>query len=146
MKAITKRTAAEELEVLCNKNRGIITPALVVDYAKDPATNLHSHFTWDDTEAAQKWRLEEAAQLIRVCCRYLGENDNRKKVRTYVSLGTDRGTGIYRALVDVLQDESMKAQMLEDAKAELNSFKVKYGVLLKVELADILAAIDRIDI
>lgn len=146
MKIITKRTNAEELEIICNKNGGIITPALVVDYAKDPKTDLHSHFTWDDTEAAQKWRLEEAAQLIRVCCHYLDENDDRKKVRTFVSLGTDRGTGIYRTLVDVLQDEPMKAQMLEDAKAELNSFKVKYGVLLKIELADILMAIDRIGV
>jgi hypothetical protein len=44
---------------------GRLEPAAVVEAARDPASPLHSHFTWDDSEAARKRRLDEARTLIR---------------------------------------------------------------------------------
>lgn len=32
--------------------------------AKDPTSPLHSRFTWDDSAAANKWRLKEAGTMI----------------------------------------------------------------------------------
>ena len=44
---------------------GILSPAAVVDAARDPGSPLHRYFTWDDGEAADKCRLTEAGMLIR---------------------------------------------------------------------------------
>ncbi len=44
---------------------GTITPQTVLDDAQDPASPLHEHFEWDDTKAAQAYRLDQARQLIR---------------------------------------------------------------------------------
>jgi len=46
-------------------SKGRITPKQVLETAKDKKSPLHSYFEWDDTEAAYKWRIEQARELIR---------------------------------------------------------------------------------
>lgn len=53
------------LEQIAEDNGGRITPDAVVRDAEDASSPLHNQFEWDDTEAAKKWRLEQARQLIR---------------------------------------------------------------------------------
>lgn len=45
--------------------RGELTPALVVDVARNREHPLHKRFEWDDTLAAEKYRREQAHDLIR---------------------------------------------------------------------------------
>lgn len=47
------------------RDGGRLLPVDVVNAARDPASPLHSHFTWDDKEAAERYRLEQARTLIR---------------------------------------------------------------------------------
>lgn len=37
----------------------------VVHQAKDPRSPLHVHFEWNDRDAGDQWRLEQAAHLVR---------------------------------------------------------------------------------
>ena len=53
------------LKGIQNKNGGILRPENVVETARPPKSSLHGFFTWDNSEAAEKWRLEEARTLIR---------------------------------------------------------------------------------
>jgi hypothetical protein len=53
----------DELQALVNDGR--LNPDDVVDAARNPNSSLHSYFTWDDTEAAASYRLQEARALIR---------------------------------------------------------------------------------
>ncbi len=46
-------------------SRGRLTPEQVVDAARSSKSALHKCFTWDDSEAAHKWRIDEARELIR---------------------------------------------------------------------------------
>lgn len=52
-----RRLAAESVD-------GALTPQLVVAAAVDPDSPLHERFTWDDDEAADKYRLVEARRLL----------------------------------------------------------------------------------
>ncbi len=56
--------AQAELKALESRS-GTLTPQEVVEAARDEGTALHECFTWDDGEAAERWRLEEARELIR---------------------------------------------------------------------------------
>ena len=56
--------AVQELKVLENR-AGKLTPEQVVNAAADKSSALHSCFTWDDSAAAAKWRLDEAREIIR---------------------------------------------------------------------------------
>lgn len=57
--AIRQRLAELELN-----GGGRLTPAAVVEDAKDPASPLHDCFQWDDEKAAHAHRLDQARSLI----------------------------------------------------------------------------------
>lgn len=133
----------QELEIIRNENGGFLHPAKVVEYARDENTALHECFEWDDTEAAEKYRLAQARAVIRVCV--VVEENTSQPVRTYVSLRTDRKEGGYRAMVDVVNDEVLKERLLADALKELAYFKRKYETLTTVaELGAVFKVIDEV--
>lgn len=45
--------------------RGKLTPEIVVYEAEEKSHPLHGHFEWDDSEAAHRYRCDQAAELIR---------------------------------------------------------------------------------
>jgi len=45
--------------------RGVLNAEDLVEEASNPAHPLHERFTWDDGEAADRWRLFEASNIIR---------------------------------------------------------------------------------
>jgi hypothetical protein len=54
------RSALEDLQ-----HDGRIDPEAVVSAARDPDHPLHKHFDWDDQSAGHKFRITQAAALIR---------------------------------------------------------------------------------
>jgi len=58
-----RKAISEELQTLVKDGR--LIPEDVVDAAKNPNSSLHTYFTWDDTEAAAAFRLQEARALIK---------------------------------------------------------------------------------
>ena len=54
----------ERLEHIAKQNKGKIKPSAVVSDAKDKSSVLHNYFTWDNTEAAEKYRIQQARELI----------------------------------------------------------------------------------
>jgi hypothetical protein len=133
-------TILEELQKIEAKN-GILKPEDVVEYAANKRTALHSHFTWDDSIAAQKYRIWQARQIISVQVEYLERAEETHQV--FVSLTTDRQDGGgYRPMVTVLNNTEMREQLLADALAEARLFKQKYQDLK--ELAAVFAAIEEV--
>lgn len=129
-----------ELRGLAARAGGMLAPASVVEFARDPKTALHSQFTWDDTDAAEAWRLHEARNIIRVHVTVL--HADSEPVRVFTSLRPDRESNSgYRLTVDVLSNDDLRAQMLADAKAELQATKRKYHNLQ--ELSSVWDAIEQ---
>jgi hypothetical protein len=56
--------AIKEIHKIAGRS-GKLTPEMVIDAAADKNSPLHECFTWDNSEAAAKWRIEEARELIR---------------------------------------------------------------------------------
>ena len=128
----------KELIRLSKKNNGLLLPEEVVKAARDPSSPLHNNFDWDDTEAAEKWRLEQARQLIRVSVQVLaGTNETH---RVFVSLENDRGKNGYRLLVDVLGDDDLRRRLLDQAFKELKHFQDKYH-----EIEELIPVFNKID-
>lgn len=132
----------EELETIRKSNNGFLRPQDVVEYARDPNSALHTRFTWDDSEAAEKYRLAEARALIRVSV--VVEANTSEKLRAYVSLTSDRNElGGYRAIAEVINDEVLIDRLLDDALKELEIFKRKYERLKSVSaLGGVFSAIE----
>jgi hypothetical protein len=56
----------QELETVRVAAGGILLPADIVAAARNPNSALHPHFEWDDTAAADAYRLEQARSLIKI--------------------------------------------------------------------------------
>lgn len=116
---------AAELAAIQKTGGGLLMPASVVEFAKNPDTALHSQFEWDDTAAAHAHRLWQARMVIRLHVTVLAADT--EPVRAFVSLSTDRGgVGGYRSTVDVMDDDINRSVMLTDALDELRRVQRKY--------------------
>ena len=136
-------TMLEELKAICRRHHGLLRAVDVVAYAESPETALHSRFEWDNTKAADAYRLWQARELIRVSVDVVKGTEEPFKV--FVSLKDDRteAQGGYRLLVDVLGDTERRARLLKEALEELATFRGKYKIFK--ELAPVWAALDQVD-
>ena len=130
-----------ELNRLAEAHGGLLRPEDVVVSARSEDSPMHGEFDWEDSVAAQNWRVHQASALIRVTVGFSAEL--RENVRLFVSLTPDRQAagGGYRTLASVLSDVERRRQMVEDALTELRTFEKKYKNLL--ELAGVFGAIKK---
>lgn len=132
----------KELERLAKANGGLLEPEQVVEAARAKTSPLHSSFDWKDTEAAHKWRLHQARNLIRVTVEYLGPDEDASPSRVFVSLTPDRKEGGYRTMASVLSDAELRNQLMADALEDMKRFQLRYSALR--ELADVFAAMKKV--
>ena len=132
----------KEVEIISEKNGGILKPENVVDAARSKNSPLHKYFEWDDSVAAEKFRLHQARMFINVLVTIIDKKS--EPVRVFMSLRKDRygqETG-YRTMVSILGDEELYKNLLNDAMEEMEYFRNKYHKL--VELKEIFDAIDKV--
>jgi len=131
----------EELKRIAGLSGGLLMPELVVDEARNKNNPLHEDFDWNDKSAGQSWRIEQARSLIRKVTVIVEQSEN-KSVRMFVSLESDRKSGGYRHINDVVSDELRLAELLATAKKELAAFEKRYKNI--VELAEVFCAIKKV--
>mgnify|MGYP001201285798 CR=1 FL=1 len=125
----------KELEQIRKTHKGFLRPEDVVEYARNQNTELHGMFCWDDTEAAHKYRVQQAGYLIRSIKVQIRPNPKQEKivtVREYVSLPAERGAGGYRQINEVLTDDDLRLQFIESVQAEFAAFREKLKAISEI--------------
>ena len=105
------------------------TPMEVLEKAKDETTELHKCFEWNDSIAAEKYRLEQAKNIIRMLV-YEKETKEQAVVRYYAKTETKH---VYQPTKQILVQEDEYQGLLRRALAELEAFKNKYHTLTELE-------------
>lgn len=106
------------------------TTAQILDKARDEKTELHKCFDWNDAEAAEKWRLQQARHIV--CNLVIKEKGDEPKPEVRVFFKTDNESG-YKPTVLIMQDKDEYQKLLARALAELNSFRAKYKTLTELD-------------
>ena len=134
----------QELDQIAEANDGLLRASDVVEFAKNPKTALHDRFDWDNTEAAHKWRLHQARQIIRVSVTVIENPKAETEYKAYVSLYDDRKMpqGGYRPFKEVMLDTNHSKQLLKQAHREFKLWQGKYKNLQ--ELAPVFEAMDAV--
>ena len=141
------------LQVIANSKAGL-NPTSLLSHAKNPKHSLHSFFTWDDGDAAIKWREAQAYALIRIVRVTVQLADKRTvSVRAFWPVKEIEKDGTidygkranYLPLGEVLKDENALAQVLANAKNELAAFRTKYQTLKDtLEMGELFDAIEKV--
>jgi len=135
--------AVAELQTIMRD--GLLRPRDVLDRARDESSALHPFFTWDNSEAAELRRLDEARRVIVSVRVHVQTRPDTPpvQVRAFVSLARDRVAGRgYRETEVALADYDQRAELLRTALQELGALQRKYAVLS--ELAQVFAAVEQV--
>lgn len=128
-----------ELERIRIRHNGRLEPDWVVHEAKAEASPLHPLFEWNDTIAAQNYRVDQARGVIRSIEVVIEDRPEQKPVRAFVSVVRENDR-TYTSVQDAMSDPKLREQVLRAALAELEAWRRRYAEL--VELANVFAAID----
>lgn len=142
---------AEELLTIENQYGGV-TPQTVLAVAKSPKHRLHKYFTWDNTEAAEKYRVWEARRLIASVYVQLADSEDSVPVRAFVNVKSsviqtdDDDEEIetvqnYVSLPKTLGRTDYQSHVLNYAAMQLKGWRRRFGALK--QFFEITEVIDR---
>jgi hypothetical protein len=136
--ALIQRTV-EKLE----REHGVCHPAMLVKAARPKRSPLHDLFTWDDADAAERWRIEQARRVIRTIRVIHGNQPEVAPAFVHVTRVTDEGVQDgYMSTVRALAGDTRDG-VLRDALAQLNGLRRRYQQLS--ELQTVWDAIEDVD-
>ena len=114
------------------------TPESVLEKAKDPNSELHKCFEWDDTKAAEKYRLVQARQMIQ----FIIIKDTKTKENQVRYYQISKEPQVYKPVTFFLENEDEYTVLLDRAKRELKGITERYSQLN--ELEEVFEAIARL--
>lgn len=137
------KMVGEHIEMLRKKFKGELTPEDILADAQHDNSPLHSFFEWDDSAAAQQYRLQQARGLIRaVVAVYVSDDRPAVRQKAYVHV-PERGAPHYRETTHAMSQTKTRALVLDRAWNELKAWKARYKDL--EEFSRFITIIDTID-
>lgn len=125
-------TIEKELRALHSRD-GVLTCEAVLDAARPKNSPLHSYFTWDDSRAAERYRLIEAGRLIATV---RIEYTPKKAAQiiyapAFIPTGTNsEGKREYFPVEEVTRNEFLQQKALADARCEMEGTRARYSHLV----------------
>lgn len=121
----------EALTVIYDQHKAL-TPKLVVDIARAEDHPLHHRFQWDDEVAAERFRLVQAAAMIRsvrVVYKDNQETGEESRVRAFVSPAQPNRPSGYLPTDVALHDPMTRQLVLRQFERAILALKRQYGHL-----------------
>ena len=123
---------ADEIMEICEELESA-TPQQILEKARDSNTELHKCFTWDDTEAAEKWRISEARAVVRNLKIIEQKPDKQPEPTTIrVFYKTDNESG-YKPTKLILKKTDEYKSLVERCRSELLAIKQKSNSISEYE-------------
>lgn len=121
------QTVGETLERIEQRD-GAITKEAFLEESRPKDSPTHNMFEWDDTVAAEKYRLEQSRLIIADVVVTIERDEEPKKVAGFVNVTYGKHNKAEYNSIDVaMQDDSKRNAILANAFEELKAFEIKYG-------------------
>ena len=139
-KGSRQRASAQVAGEICEQleQSGGLTAKRLGDVSRPKDAPLHNEFNWDNKEAAELWREQQARVLIASIVEVAVESENREPIRAFFNISHTEPE--YESLNVIIQNEDKYQSLLRRAVRELEAFQIKYSRLL--ELSPVFDAID----
>lgn len=142
---VSAQVAGETIKKIEDRD-GVITSEAFLDESRPEDAPTHNCFDWNDSEAAEKWRLWQAGQVIRDIVVTIVDSDKEQEpIKTPMFVNTSiKGSNkaYYTSTETALVDDVLRDNVLNNAKAELRAFRKKYERLK--ELSNVFNEIDKL--
>jgi hypothetical protein len=129
----TKRQLTIQALESCRDSDGVLSTPNVVEAAKNPNSILHSYFEWDNEQAANKHRLEQAAKLIRSFKVSIVVTSHKMVVPLYVNHPSPSHPRSYLPLAEIKQDAVLSNGVILDEMSRIEN-AIKRAMAISCEL------------
>ena len=102
----------ERLDYLASKNKGKVTPDMVIDDAKQKSSVFYNYFEWNQTEAARQYRIQQARQLINHIVEVVVIEGKQSKQRSFFSIKNGGGNKAYVTIRTAVSKPNYRIQLL----------------------------------
>lgn len=129
---MTNPTIEKELRALHSRD-GVLTCEAVLDAARPKNSPLHDYFTWDNSRAAERYRLIEAGRLIATVRIEYRRKKAAQVVYTpaFIPTGTNsEGKRQYYPVEEVTKNDFLREKALADARSEMEGTRARYSHLV----------------
>lgn len=137
-KIVSRKLGLKQSQIISSELRkierecSIITPAMVVQAALDKQSPLHQFFEWDDTQAAEKYRLWQARKLIATVYLVPSDAPDSEPVRAFVNIQSEEEDELaedqgYVWSPGLDSRPNYKAQVVSYAAHQLKLWRTKFG-------------------
>lgn len=117
-----------------------VTPAQILEKARDNSTELHKCFEWDDSIAAERYRLSQAGQVLRLLViKETPKSQGSYERRLLYKTSSDEG---YKPIMHIERNQDEYLLLRNRAYNELQIFERKYHSI--VELEEVFEAFHRV--
>lgn len=106
---------------------GEVTKERVLEAARPEDSPMHDLFEWNDSVAAEKFRLRQAGQILR-CLIVVNDEKPDQKCRAFVRISNYNESGRFIDVNSAMQAESTRQVILRNALHELELFQQKYSI------------------
>jgi len=121
------------IENLMKDNAGEISAKQLLDTAKSIRSPLHKYFDWDDTKAAEKWRLHQSRQMLSSIVVTVNCDNIPKEQRCFVNVVNDSKENVYVPVLTAINKPDYLQQLIKEAQMYINHFN-DVLTLLSVEI------------
>lgn len=106
--------------------QGTLTKENFLEYSRPVDSDTHALFDWDDSVAAEKWRLKQSGDCItHISIRY--ENDGKEdNAPAFVNVQVSHEKGQYKPIAVAFNNADDRKAVIKRAMNELNTFQYKY--------------------
>lgn len=139
------QVAGEMIESIEERD-GSVTPQAFLEASRPEDSPTHGAFEWDDSVAAEKFRLTQSRQIINSIQVKIISDDaehTERKAIAFVNVTDGRhNPAQYKSVNVALADSESREIVLRNALQELEAFQKKYEGL--VELQEVFSAINNL--
>lgn len=122
-----------ELMEKLERSKNGLSPSSLLEASRKDGTLLHEYFDWDDTSAAEKWRMSQAQGLILNVRVVIKETDSDHEIKERGFVPTPDRKSAYVSLQTAFSNEEWKKSLLNQVKTDMETFIAKYRRLQEVQ-------------
>jgi hypothetical protein len=104
LKGIAPEKAYAEVERI-RSEYGEITAKILLDVSRNKDSVFHDYFNWNDADAAEKYRLRQARDLLKNIQVNIVSDGEARNVRVYEIVKRKDGEGIYKNIETLTSDD-----------------------------------------
>jgi len=108
-------------------------PQRIVEFAENPSTTLHNLFDWNDDVASEKWRLQQARNIVNHIVEYKIIEGEEQEVKSFFPVVNSQKQNVYVPHQEAITNSNYKKQLLTQMKTQLQNLLKIIGLFSNLE-------------